>query len=159
MGFEDLLKGRLTDLAKTTDFAILDCSPSLGALTMNALRASDLVMVPVQCEAFSAQGVESLLELVTLMRRRSPDLRLHVLPTLYDKRNSICREVLTGLKRSFAQRMSDVVVGIDTKVRDSQARRTPLCIYEPASRANKAYRLLAHEVEQLAVRRAPARAA
>jgi chromosome partitioning protein len=126
---------------------VLDCPPSLGALTINALGAADLVLAPVQCEFFSARGVVKLVELVRLVReRRNPDLLLRLVPTLYDKRNNICRAVLAELRKQFPGEVSDVVVGIDTRVRESQARGRPITLDAPRSRAAVAYTALADEV-------------
>jgi len=153
MGYDEVLRERLEGLARTTEFCVLDCPPSLGALTMNALVCSDLVLAPVQCEHFSAQGVHSLKELVDLVReQRRPQLQFRVLPTLYDQRNRICKQVLAKLRADFAGAASEVVVGIDTRVREAQAKGEPLGIYAPGSRATRAYADLAAEVETLAAR-------
>jgi len=147
VGFDEVLKHKLRGAGDAWDAAVLDCPPSLGALTVNALGAADLVVIPVQCEYFSARGVVKLMELVELVReRRNPDLGVWIVPTLYDQRNNICRAVLTELKKSFPGAVSDVVVGVDTRVRESQARRTPISVYAPKSRASRAYRALAREV-------------
>ena len=149
IGFDEILKHRLR-ACSGYDFAILDAPPSLGALTINAVGAADLVLSPVQCEFFSARGVVKLLDVVDVVReRRNPDLQFLVVPTLYDKRNNICRAVLAELKKQFAGEVSEVSVGIDTRVRESQARGIPLGLYSPKSRAAVAYRALAQEVIQI----------
>ena len=146
IGFDELLKRALAAHGEA-DVAVLDCPPSLGALTINAVGAADLVVSPVQCEFFSARGVVKLVEIVELVRnRRNPDLRFLVVPTLYDKRNNICRAVLAELRRSFGHEVSQTTVGIDTRVRESQAKGLPVGLYAPRCRAAKAYRDLADEV-------------
>ncbi len=159
IGYEDVLRERLASLHKTCELAVLDCSPSLGAVTTSAICAADLVLVPVQCEAFALQGVESLLEVVDLVRGRNPGLEVRLVPTLYDKRNRICKDVLARLKARWGDVLGDVVVGVDTKVRDAQARGLPLCLHDAGSRAALAYDRLATAVEQAAARRVAARAA
>lgn len=153
VGYEEVLRERLADLHKTCELAVLDCSPSLGAVTTSAICAADLVLVPVQCEAFALQGVESLLELVELARGRNPALEVLLVPTLFDQRNRICRDVLARLRARHGERVSQVVVGVDTRVRDAQARSLPLCLYAPGSRADVAYAQLASELEAAAARR------
>lgn len=149
IGFDEILKHRLRATVGY-DYAVLDAPPSLGALTINAVGAADLVLSPVQCEFFSARGVVKLLDVVDVVReRRNPDLKFRVVPTLYDKRNNICRAVLAELKKQFGHEVSEVSVGIDTRVRESQARGLPLGLYAPKSRAAVAYRALAHEVMEV----------
>lgn len=155
VGFDEVLKHRLRAAAGEFDVALLDCPPSLGALTINALGAADVVVVPVQCEFFSARGVVKLLDLVDLVReRRNPDLGVRLVPTLYDQRNGICKQVLGQLRQEFGGDVSEVAIGVDTRVREAQARGLPVTVYAPASRAAKAYRELARDLTaHLAARR------
>lgn len=147
VGFDEVLKHRLRAVSDAFDVALLDCPPSLGALTINALGASDLVVVPVQCEFFSARGVAKLLDLVDLVReRRNPGLGVRLVPTLYDQRNGICKQVLQELRREFGGDVSPVAIGVDTRVREAQARGLPVTVYAPSTRAAKEYRDLASDV-------------
>src|SRR5690606_13925347 len=124
--------------------------PSLGALTINALCAADVVVVPVQCEFFSARGVVKLLDLVDLVReRRNPTLWVRLVPTLYDQRNGICKQVLGELRREFGADVSRVAIGIDTRVREAQARGLPVTVYASSARASEAYRELAKDLAAL----------
>jgi chromosome partitioning protein len=155
VGFDEVLKHRLRAAAGSFDVALIDCPPSLGALTINALGAADLVIVPVQCEFFSARGVVKLLDLVDLVReRRNPSLAVRLVPTLYDQRNGICKQVLGELRREFGDEVSQVAVGVDTRVREAQARGLPVTTYAPAARASEAYRELARDVSALLEARA-----
>lgn len=159
IGFDELLKHKLR-ACQSYDAVVIDAPPSLGALTINAIGAADLVLCPVQCEYFSARGVVKLLDVVEVVReRRNPGLQFMVLPTLYDTRNNICRAVHTELQKQFPGEVSQVTVGVDTRVRESQARGTPLSLYAPRSRAAKAYRELAREVRAKLESREVARAA
>jgi chromosome partitioning protein len=147
VGFDEVLKHRLRAVSDAFDVALLDCPPSLGALTINALGAADLVVVPVQCEFFSARGVAKLLDLVDLVReRRNPGLGVRLVPTLFDQRNGICKQVLQELRREFGQDVSTVAIGVDTRVREAQARGVPVTVYAPSTRASKEYRDLAADV-------------
>lgn len=157
IGFDEALKRKLRAAAATWDVAVIDCPPSLGPLTINALSAADLVLVPVQCEFFSARGVVKLLDVVELVReRRNPDLAIRLVPTLFDQRNGICRAVLEQLRAELGADVSEVIVGVDTKVREAQARGRPVTTDAPGSRAARAYRDLAREVWSiLSARAAP----
>lgn len=159
-GFDELLKGRLRASAGSWDLAVLDCPPSLGPLTINALGSADLVVVPVQCEFFAARGVVQLREVVELVReRRNRDLQVRLVPTLYDQRNAIQKAVLAQLRAELGADVSDIVVGIDTKVREAQAKGIPIGLYAPKARAAEAYAELAREVLTLAWSRAQREAA
>lgn len=159
IGFDEILKHRLRACVGY-DFAIIDAPPSLGALTINAVGAADLVLSPVQCEFFSARGVVKLLDVVDVVReRRNPELEFRVVPTLYDKRNNICRAVLAELQKQFGAEVSEVSIGVDTRVRESQARGLPIGLYAPKSRAAQAYRALANEVQALLTKEEVVRAA
>jgi chromosome partitioning protein len=151
IGFDEVLKGKLRAAGEVWDAVLLDCPPSLGALTINALGAADLVVVPVQCEFFSARGVVKLLDVVDLVReRRNPGLRVRLVPVLFDQRNGICRQVLAELQRELGDDVSPVTIGVDTKVREAQAKGLPVSLFAPTSRAAQAYAALAREVLALA---------
>ena len=150
VGFDEILKHKLRAIKDEYAWVILDCPPSLGALTINAVGAADMVLAPVQCEFFSARGVVKLMEVVELVReRRNPDLRFRVVPTLYDRRNNICRAVLAELRKEFAGEVCASEVGIDTRIRESQAHGLPICLYAPRSRSAQAYRALAQELSEV----------
>jgi chromosome partitioning protein len=147
IGFDEILGHKLRKAQGDFDVAVLDCPPSLGVLTANALSAAQLALVPVQCEFFSAKGLVRLLEVVTVIReRRNPDLALRVVPTLYDARNNVCRAVLAELKRQFPAEITRAVIGVDTRLREAAAKGLPIALYAPRSRASVAYRDLAEEV-------------
>jgi len=150
VGFDELLKFKLAQVADAFDYVVLDCPPSLGALTINALGASQQVVVPVQCEFFSARGVAKLMEVVELVQeRRNPELEVRLVPTLFDKRNKISKVVLSELKQAFADQVSSTIVGVDTRVREAQVHGLPVSLYAPRSRASLAYEALACEVHRM----------
>jgi chromosome partitioning protein len=147
VGFDEVLRARLAPVAGRYEYALIDCPPSLGCLTVNALTAASTVLVPVQCEFFSAKGLGQLLEVVALVReRRRPDLAVRVLPTLYDRRNKVCREILSELRAAYPDEVLPVVVDVDTRLREACARGVPIGVLAPATRAAVAYRALALEV-------------
>jgi len=127
---------------------LLDCPPSLGALTLMALTAAQEVLIPVQCEYFAARGLGRLLDIVAAVQgRTNPDLTCHLLATLYDRRNRICRDVLGKLKAHFPERLLDTVIGVDTCLRECPAVGEPIILYAPRTRASQQYRQLAREFQ------------
>ncbi|MFC1708086.1 ParA family protein [Planctomycetota bacterium] len=169
IGFDEILRTRLQHLAARTDqaltdderydFAVVDCPPSLGLLTVNAITAANTVIVPVQCEYFSARGLGQLLEITDMVReKRNPSLTVRVLPTLYDRRNRICRDILEELRSSFAGEIFETAIGIDTRLRESSAAGRPIISYAPSSRAAEQYRQLASELSGRPCRKRPVRA-
>jgi chromosome partitioning protein len=147
LGFDEILREKLLPLDGRFEFAIFDCPPSLGLLTLNALTAADRVLIPVQCEFYSARGMTQLLEVIGQVRaRRNPDLAHAILPTLYDRRNNICRGVLAQLRRNFGDAMTETVIGVDTRLRESAALGTPIFLTAPRSRGCAEYEALVKEV-------------
>jgi chromosome partitioning protein len=149
IGFDEILRTRLRPLAaaRRFDYAVVDCPPSLGLLTVNAIAAAQTVLVPVQCEFFSARGLGQLMEIAeTVREKRNPGLVLRVLPTLFDQRNRICREILAELKRAFPMNLTASVIGIDTRIRESAAAGKPITSFDGRARASAEYRALAAEV-------------
>ncbi|MHC4391662.1 MAG: ParA family protein [Planctomycetota bacterium] len=150
IGFDEILRGRLDALraqGPVYDVVLIDSPPSLGLLTINAITAASTVIVPVQCEYFSARGLAQLLEITETVRaRRNPNLAVRVLPTLLDKRNRVCCEIADELREGFAGEVFETAIGIDTRVRESQAAGLPVTAYAPKSRAAVQYRALAAEI-------------
>lgn len=151
IGFDEILRRQLSALEAqhpgVFDVVVIDCPPSLGLLTVNAVTASDVVLVPVQCEYFSARGVVQLLDLAQAVRdRRNPELQVRMVPTLFDKRNRICRQVLEELHQAFAGDIVETVIGIDTRLREAAAAGVPIGNFSPRSRAARSYRSLAREL-------------
>jgi chromosome partitioning protein len=149
IGFDEILRSRLRPLrdAGRFDYCVVDCPPSLGLLTVNAITAASVVTVPVQCEFFSARGLGQLLEIAeTVREKRNPDLVVRVLPTLFDRRNRICREILQELKRAFPLNLFASVIGVDTRLRESAAAGSPITAFAPETRAASEYRALAREL-------------
>lgn len=147
IGFDEILKMKLAPLKAEYSFAVIDCPPSLGLLTINAMTAADLILVPVQCEYLSAKGLTHLLEVLeTIKERRNPNLTYRVLPTLFDKRNRICTMTLEQLQQNFSGRIYNTVIGVDTKLREAAAVGRPITVYSPSSRASEQYSQLIEEI-------------
>ncbi|MBI5368680.1 MAG: ParA family protein [Planctomycetes bacterium] len=147
LGFDELLREKLAPLDALYDYAVIDCPPSLGLLTLNALTAAERVLIPVQCEFYSARGMAQLLDVIAQVRaRRNPELDYVILPTLYDSRNNVSRGVLAQLRRMFAEFLTSTVIGIDTKLRESAAVGVPIGDFAPRSRASAQYETLVQEM-------------
>lgn len=136
-------------LAQTTnyDLVLFDCPPSVGPLPFTALTAADLLVIPTQCEYFSAHGLGEVMELIARVRARTnPNLSYRLLVTMYDQRNRVHRTILDQLRAAFGKAMLDTVIEVDTKLRESPVFGQPITRYAPKSRAAQQYRALAEEL-------------
>jgi len=147
-GYEPVLRQALAQPdAAAYDFVFLDCPPMLGPITIAALTAANLVIVPTQCEYFSVQTLGSSLKLVQMVRARTnPGLAYRVLVTLFDLRGALHSRVFAQLRQHFAPAMFQTVIGVDSKLRESQLVGTPITLHAPHSRGAQQYRQLAEEI-------------
>jgi chromosome partitioning protein len=144
-GYEATL-GRLLGWLAGYDHILLDCPPSLGAITLMALTAADAVLAPIQCEYYAARRLVSLLDIIDAVRQRTnPGLGVMLVATLYDQRNLIARKVLEQLQTRFASRLFHTVIGVDTHLRECPVVGEPIIVYAPNTRASQQYRQLARE--------------
>jgi chromosome partitioning protein len=135
------------------DFVLLDCPPSLGLLSVNALAASDEVFICVQTEFFALRGLSKLMDVVRLVQRRlHPALRISgILPCLYDSRLKLGREVLGELKSHFGREVFARHVGVNVKLAEAPSFGQTIFEYAPESSGARDYRLLAEEVLAMGV--------
>ena len=126
---------------------LLDCPPSVGPLTLNALTAADLLIIPTQCEYFSIQALTDMFELVRLIRNRTnPTLMYRLLVTMFDGRGTFHTRMLEQMRNYFNSGLLNTIIGFDTKLRESQLAGTPVSIHAPHSRGAQQYRQLAEEL-------------
>jgi chromosome partitioning protein len=145
--YQGLLGQVIDDIQSDYRFVLLDCSPSLGPLTIMALTAVCCTVVPVQCEFFAAWGLMQLIETITTVRERTnPKLEYHLLATMYDQRNSISREILERFKEKYPGKLLNTVIGIDTHLKESVISGEPIILFAPRTRASQQYRELATEL-------------
>jgi len=128
-------------------FIILDCPPSLGAVTTNALCAADFIIAPTQPEYFSAYGLRSLMTAIRRVRSQAnPDLAYYILITMMDRRNRIHRTMSEQLRITFENGLLNTVIEVDTKLRESTVAGLPITHYYPRSRSSVQYAALAQEL-------------
>jgi len=128
-------------------FILLDCPPTLGPLTFNALTAADLLIIPTQCEYFSIQALTDIFEVVNLVRERTnPHLAYRLLVTMFDGRGKFHTRMLAQMREYFDEGLLQTIIGFDTKLREAQVAGQPITIHAPQSRGAQQYRQLAEEL-------------
>jgi len=133
------------------DYVLLDCPPALGAITLNALTAADLLIIPTQAEYFSAYALRNMMGTIRRIRQDSnPGLAYRILVTLLDRRNRTHRNIFEQLQTTFGQGVFTTVIEIDTKLRESPIAGIPIMQYKPNSRGSQQYRVLAQELIEYA---------
>jgi len=147
VGREDRLKVALDAVRNNYQWAILDCPPSVGLLTFNALRACDETIVPVETGFFSLHGLTKMMETLEMMKDRcSNEILIRVLPTLYDTRTKLAREVLSELRNKFRDYLMESTVNFNTKLKEAASFGQPITEYDPGSRGYKDFVNLAREL-------------
>lgn len=145
---ETILKDRLLSLKEFYDFIIIDCPPSLGLLTLNALVASDKTIIPLQCEYFALEGIASLINTMTLVKESfNPDLEIAgIVLTMYDKRTALNRQVVSNAKIYFKDLIFDTIIPRNIRLTEAPSHGLPILLYSPESSGAMAYDRLAEEV-------------
>ena len=149
-GFQkgEQLKNRLVDIKDSFDFIILDCPPSLGIITTNALTASNSVIIPVQCEFFALEGITQLLKTIMLAQKSlNPTLDIEgVLLTMLDSRTNLGFEVVEDIRRFFKEKVYNTIIPRLVRLTEAPSHGEPIIAYDPKSRGSEAYINLAKEV-------------
>jgi chromosome partitioning protein len=130
------------------DFIILDCPPSLGLLTVNALTAAEELIVPIQCEYYALEGLGQLLRNVGLVQQNiNPDLRLSgIVMTMFDPRTKLSEQVVQEVQRYFGDLVYDVIIPRTVRLSEAPGFGQPITVYDPKSKGAESYRRLATEV-------------
>jgi chromosome partitioning protein len=146
--YEFLLRRVLQDPAlKEYAVALVDTPPSVGPLTINALTAADLLIIPTQCEYYSIQALRDMFELVSVIRdRTNPPLTYRLLVTMFDGRGKFHTNMLDQLRDLLQEGLLKTTIGFDTKFREAQAVGLPITLHAPRSRGAEQYRALAEEL-------------
>jgi chromosome partitioning protein len=145
---EQTLSRVLRPVVDEYDFVLIDCQPSLGLLTVNALTAANEVIVPLECEFFSLRGVALLIDTIDKVRERlNPTLKLAgILATMYDGRTLHGREVFARVVEAFGDQVFDTVISRTVRFPETTVAGEPITTWAPTSAGAKAYRNLAREV-------------
>jgi chromosome partitioning protein len=147
-GREHRLHDALGGVRGRYEFIVIDCPPSLSLLTVNALRAADAVLVPLQCEYYALEGLTALLDTVGRVRDTlNPQLALEgLLLTMFDGRNSLARQVQEEVRSHFGDQVFRAVIPRNVRISESPSHGMPVLLYDAASRGAVAYRALAREL-------------
>ena len=145
---EQILKRLLTPLKADYDFILIDCSPSLGLITVNALTAADSVIIPVQCEYFALEGISKLLNTIKIIKSKlNPSLEIEgFLLTMYDSRLRLANQIYEEVKRPFRDLVFTTVIQRNVKLSEASSYGKPVLLYEPESKGSLNYMQLAQEV-------------
>lgn len=148
MARETRLKELLAPVRDEFDFIFIDCPPSLGLLTINALTAADSVLIPIQCEYYALEGVTKLLESMRMVKSRiNKDLdTFGVLMTMYDSRTSLSNQVVDEVRNYFGDKTFKTLIPRTVKLSEAPSFGMPVIEYAPNNKGAKAYRELAKEV-------------
>ena len=147
-GRESVLKKALAPLRTEFDYIIIDCPPSLGLITTNALNASDSVLIPVQCEYYALEGLSQLMSSVQAVKRRYNDrLELEgVLLTMYDGRLNLTQQVVTEIKKYFPRKVFATVIPRTVRLSEAPSYGQPILYYDKSNKGCIAYGALADEI-------------
>jgi len=146
-GRDERLRLALDRVKANYQWCVIDCPPSVGLLTFNALKACDEVIVPVETGFFSLHGLAKMMETLEVMRNRcNRDILIRILPTLYDTRTKLAREVLSELRGKFKQYLMESTVNFNTKLKEAASFGQPITEYDPGSRGYRDFVNLAREL-------------
>jgi len=147
---ERMMKGALEKIKKEYDFIIIDCSPSLGLVTVNALTAADSVLVPVQCEYFALEGLGKLLNTIKIVQSRlNPELAIEgILLTMYDIRLRLSNQVVEEVKTHFQSMVFDTIIQRNTKLGEAPSFGETIIMHDATSKGAINYLNLAREILQ-----------
>ncbi|MBE4200274.1 ParA family protein [Vibrio parahaemolyticus] len=145
------LKRALQAVSQDYDYVLIDCPPILGVMMVNALAASDRILIPVQTEFLAMKGLERMIRTLTIMQKSRPDgFKVTIVPTMYDKRTRASLQTLTQLKKDYPNQVWTSAVPIDTKFRDASLKHLPASHFASGSRGVFAYKQLLIYLERLA---------
>jgi chromosome partitioning protein len=147
---EMVLKQQVNTLRDRYDFIVIDCSPSLGLITVNALTAADSVIVPVQCEFFALEGLGKLLNTIKIVQSRlNTDLVIEgILMTMYDGRLRLCNQVVSEVRRHFEDLVFNTIIHRNARLSEAPSVGKPVILYDAQSKGSVNYLNLAKEILQ-----------
>ena len=145
---DQILRGMLQPFRKSYDYILIDCSPSLGLITVNCLTASDSVIIPVQCEYFALEGISKLLNTIKIIKNKlNPNLQIEgFLLTMYDNRLRLSNQVYDEVKRHFGSLVFSSVIARNVRLGEAPGFGKPIILYDPKSSGAQNYLDLAKEL-------------
>ena len=145
---EKMMSNALAGIKDEYDYIIIDCSPSLGLITVNALTAADSVIIPVQCQYFALEGLGKLLNTIKIVQSRfNPELDIEgILLTMFDSRTRISKQVVSEVKTHFQSMVFDTIINVNTRLSEAPSFGCPINAYDAASKGCQSYMALADEV-------------
>jgi chromosome partitioning protein len=148
IGREMRLKEAITGLTGTYDYILIDCPPSLGLLTVNAMTAADAVLIPLQCEFYAMEGLSHILNTIRLIQKRlNPSLHIEgILLTMFDARNNLSRQVSEEIREHFPKETFTTVIPRNVRLSEAPSHGKPVIFYDIASRGAAGYLELAREI-------------
>lgn len=144
---EQLLKKKIKEIENEYDFVFIDCPPSLGILTINALTASDSVLIPIQCEFYALEGVGQLMNTIQLIKKSlNKNLQIEgVVMSMYDSRTKLCNEVVSEVKKYFKEKVYDTFIPRNIKLAESPSYGLPIMLYDDKCKGSEAFEELCEE--------------
>lgn len=145
---ETVIKNMLDSIKDEYDYILIDCSPSLGLITVNSLTAADSVIIPVQCEYFALEGISKLLNTIKIVKSKlNPRLEIEgFLLTMFDSRLKLANQIYDEVKRHFQELVFKTVIQRNVKLSESQSHGIPVILYEADSTGSKNHLRLAKEI-------------
>jgi len=145
---EFLLKKRLQGVKDQYDYILMDCPPSLGFLTLNALTAADAVLIPLQCEYYALEGLSQILETYRAVKRSlNPSLSLlGILLTMYDSRNNLSSQVAKEIRKLFKEKVFQTIIPRNVRLSEAPSHGKPVLLYDIKSSGAQSYLQLAREM-------------
>lgn len=144
---ESILKNKLFQMKERYDYIFIDCPPSLGFLTVNALCASDSVLIPIQCEFYALEGVGQLINTIQLVKKSlNKSLEIEgVLMSMYDSRARLSQEVINEVKKYFEDKVYETTIPRNIRLAEAPSFGLPIMLYDDKCKGSEAYELLAKE--------------
>ncbi len=144
---EKVLKNALAEVRDRYDYIFIDCPPSLGLLTINALAAADSVIIPIQSEYYALEGLSQLMNSITLVKQHlNPDLNVDgVVLTMYDSRSLISKQIAEEIRKFFTKRLFEIVVPRNVRLVEASSYGKPIMMHDPKCTGARAYKALTEE--------------
>lgn len=147
-GREQRLRAKIAEVRNAYDYILIDCPPALDLLTLNALVASDAVLIPIQCEFFALEGISQLIDTIERIKEAfDHNLQIEgILLTMYDERTTLTRQVAGDLKEFFGSQVLQTIIPRSVRLAEAPSHGKPILLYDPRSKGAESYIKLAKEI-------------